>query len=376
MEITSIETPALLVEEPVLRRNIDNMQKFANDQGFLLYPHFKTHKSIKVAEMQMMAGAKGFTVSGLSEAELLIDNGYKNIIVAYPVTGVKIDRLYQLHKKSDGRISCIVDDIGVARSISNKFEEENEVLDIFIKVNVGLNRCGVMPFSHGARLLATEVKESPGLVLKGLLSHAGHSYHATSLQQIQGIAAQEQNSLTTLADEFEDVTGKLDWLSVGATPTAKFYEPVLYTIIFRPGNYVFCDMIQVSLGSAELKDCALSVLSSVISKPAKDRLIVDAGSKSLSLATPASDTEKIKGYGGIMKTLYRKQLNEALVIESLSEEHGIIKVKTSTKLRIGDKIRIIPNHACTATNLHNKYYFTHGEHLLSKVSIDARGFST
>ena len=94
MEIKDIETPALLVEEPLLKTNIENMQKFSNTKGFILFPHFKTHKSIEIADMQMLHGAKGFTVSGLSEAELLLSHGIKNIIVAYPVVGKKIERLF------------------------------------------------------------------------------------------------------------------------------------------------------------------------------------------------------------------------------------------------------------------------------------------
>ncbi|OGL47066.1 MAG: hypothetical protein A2161_20190 [Candidatus Schekmanbacteria bacterium RBG_13_48_7] len=375
MEITELETPAVLIEEPILRNNIEKMQKFATELGFDLYPHFKTHKSVKIAEMQILNGAKGFTVSSLSEAEPLLNNGINDIIIAYPVVDQKIQKLFEAFLRSGKKIMCITDDPSVAMSISKKFAGENETIDVFIKVDVGLHRCGVLPFSDSATYLAKTIVEAPGIKLKGLLSHAGHAYSAVSVQQIKGIADQELKSLTNFAKELEPITGKIEWLSVGATPTAMFYQSSEYPMMFRPGNYVFNDMIQVSLGIASLEDCAMSILCTVISKPAENRLIIDAGKKTFSEDEGPKTTEKMHGYGGVLKSLYRKQLEKDLLLERLSEEHGIVTVKTRTNLKIGDKVRIIPNHACIVTNLHDHFYLTQGEQMLSKIKIDARGKS-
>jgi D-serine deaminase-like pyridoxal phosphate-dependent protein len=376
MEIIDIETPAILVEEPVLKRNIESMQKFSREKGFLLFPHFKTHKSIEIADLQLLHGAKGFTVSGLSEAEILLNHGVKTVIVAYPIVGKKIEKLFELHNKSDGQLSCIVDNIKAAHSISDRFSAENKTINVFLKINVGLNRCGVQPFSVESKKLATEIMQASGLNLRGLLSHAGHAYKTGTILQIKAIAEQEITTLTNVAEDIKDITGKLDCISVGATPTAKFYEMKSHPVFFRPGNYVFNDFTQVSLGVASTEDCALTVLTTVISIPSNDRIIIDAGSKTFSSAVIPIDKEHKMGYGAVLRTLFQKEINKNLFIDYLSEEHAIVRVNTKMNLKIGDRLRIIPNHACTVSNLHNFYYFTQGENVLSRVKIDARGFTT
>ncbi|KJS20025.1 MAG: hypothetical protein VR72_16425 [Clostridiaceae bacterium BRH_c20a] len=359
-----IDTPALILDKAVLLKNIQEMSALANKAGVKLRPHIKAHKCSKISNLQIANGASGITVAKVSEAEVMFSAGIKDILIAYQLINTeKINRVISLIKKG-ASISCLLDNLCQTKKLNNAAKENNLIIDTYVEVDSGLKRTGLEP--EDVVGFVNELKSFDGLRFKGILTHAGQVYGALKVN-VPAIGHQEGMIMEKVAKSLENA-GFVDFeVSVGATPTVKYsaYNPKVTEI--RPGNYVFNDAIQVGLGTAERDRCSLKVLTTVISKPAPDRIIIDAGSKTLALDKGAHGTEVVTGFG-----IVNGYPN--LILERLSEEHGVIKVSSAGKVpAIGDKILIIPNHACPVANLAEELILIeHGKENESWV-IDARG---
>jgi len=221
--------------------------------------------------------------------------------------------------------------------------------------------------------LIRQVASEPGLRFRGLLSHAGHGYHAHSEAELRQIAATEAELLLVMKDASESDGVAVDEVSVGATPTARFSvaQPGLSEL--RPGNYVYFDRTQVGLGAAAPADCALTVYATVVSKPSADRVILDCGSKTLS-SDAARGFAAAPGYGTVMPTLASDDPDDSLLVERLSEEHATVRVLTGrTALEPGDRVRVLPNHACVVSNLVDEIRLVEGLRVLETLPVAARG---
>ncbi|NIK11418.1 alanine racemase [Alkalibacillus almallahensis] len=355
------DTPQLYLDADVMERNLDRLATFAKENGLNFRPHVKTHKSKQIARKQMDAGAVGVTVATLDEAEVMIDAGIPSVMIAYPITKAeKIARLKTLAERA--HIIVSIDTTVGADLLSGAFSEES--VDVWLKVNSGLNRCGVEPGEEAVEL-AHYVTKLPGLNLTGIYTHAGHAYGATSEDERMAIAKQEAESVVTSAERCEEDGITIPNRSVGTTPTV--FDAGVYDGVtdIRPGNAVFYDMVQVGLGVAKPEDCAVTVKATVVSKH-MNRIVIDAGSKALSLEKGAHGNESVVGFGCVVE-------HPELTIEKLSEEHGVIPIDADTDcpLAINDTIHIIPNHACVTVNLFDSYVVSTGE----IWSVDARGGS-
>lgn len=365
MNFKNIETPALLVEQSILDNNIQKKQRLADRNNIALRPHIKTHKSCYIARMQIDAGAKGIAVAKIGEAEVFADCGFDDIQIAYLIIGEnKIARLYELSQRIK-RLTCCVDSRTGAEQISEYFSQRNAEIEIFIKVDIGYHRTGVEKFSNILNL-ANHIEKMPGVKLAGLLTHAGMGYAANSLEDLMITGNQEGEIMAEHAMKLEKRGVRIKEISVGSTPTSSFVAQSRHITELRCGNYVFYDMIQVSIESCNIEDCALTCLATVISKPTKNRVVIDAGSKALNLDKGVDNSNSVIGYGHI--------IDKNATIERLSEEHGII-YHDGEDFSIGETIRIIPNHACVVMNLFDHFYLVDGENVLKKVNIDARGRS-
>jgi len=192
---------------------------------------------------------------------------------------------------------------------------------VLVKVDVGFHRCGIDP-DRGAAEFIQAVAGMKGLRVRGLLSHAGQAYRASSEDELRSIADVEAEVLIALKARAAESGVLLHEISVGATPTLRFSATARGVTELRPGNYVYFDRTQVTLGSASLDDCALTVLATVVSKPAADRIILDCGSKTLS-----SDLAPyVTGYGVVL-TRDGSAIDGSLSIERLSEEHATVSVR-------------------------------------------------
>ncbi len=368
MLLTDLPTPAVLLDSSRLTRNLSRMQAAANARGVRLRPHAKTHKSPRVAALQIERGAVGICCAKLGEAEVFADEGIADIRLPYPLNPANADRVFALARRV--LLSFIVDDPAVADVWSGLAAARGTKLDVLIKVDVGFHRCGIDPDSPAAPGTVQAIAEMPGLRFRGLLSHAGHGYGATSEKGLEAVAIAEAQTLRTLATASGVACPEI---SVGATPTARFSVEQDGVTEMRPGNYAYFDRTQVALGAATWEDCALTVLARVVSRPARDRVILDSGSKTLTndLARGFINTP---GYGQVLRDIGTADADTSLLIERLSEEHATVRVlQGETRLKTGDLTRIVPNHSCVVSNLVDQIWLVDGDTVLEPLPVAARG---
>jgi len=349
--------------------NIDRVQQLANDARVRLRPHSKTHKSAEIARWQIERGAIGICCAKVGEAEVMAAAGIDNIRLPYPVSPSAAMRIAALMDHAS--ISIIVDHLGVARAWSEAMRRVDRTLDVLVKVDVGFRRCGIDPHAADALDFIQGVGSLPGLRLRGLLSHAGHGYLAASEHDMCAIAQREAEMLTTLGDQVVRSGIAVDEISVGATPTLRYSVRQSGLTELRPGNYVYFDRTQVGLGAASLDDCAMTVLATVVSKPAADRIILDCGSKTLTNDV-ARGFKPTPGYGAVLVPDGRS-IDESLAIERLSEEHATVRVAGRTRLEPGDRVRVLPNHACLVANMVDDVQLVDGDRVITKLPVAARG---
>lgn len=363
MTIDSLRTPAVLIDKAKAFRNLDRMQAEANARGIRLRPHSKTHKSPLVARWQLDRGAIGICCAKLGEAEVFANAGIADIRLPYPINPANADRVVALLNRT--RLSFIVDHPVVAKQWSEAMVLRGKQAEVLVKIDVGFHRCGIDPDSRDALAMIKDVASLPGLRLRGLLSHAGQAYHAHSDDELRLMAEAEARTMRDLAERCRKNGVPVEEVSAGATPPARFSLQQEGFTEYRPGNYIYFDRTQVALGAATLDDCALTVLATVVSKPAADRLIFDSGSKTLT-NDGARGFSPAPGYGVVVG-------HDNLLIERLSEEHATVKVTSGTSvLEPGDRVRIVPNHSCVVSNLVDQAWIVDGQNV-EALPIAARG---
>jgi D-serine deaminase-like pyridoxal phosphate-dependent protein len=371
VDITSLATPSVLVDRARLLANLDRMQAAASKTGVRLRPHAKTHKSPAIARWQLERGAVGICCAKLGEAEVFAGHGIEDIRLPYPLSPANAGRVLALAGRV--RLSFIVDDLDVARQWSEVMTKAGRRIEVLVKVDVGFHRCGIDPALPVALDFVRAIDAMPGLELRGLLSHAGHSYAAQSDDELEAVAASEGAMLNSIAAAARHEGVAIEELSVGATPTARFSLGLPGVTELRPGNYAYFDRTQVALGAARFADCAMTVLARVVSKPAADRIILDSGSKTLSTDTTRAPGAT-EGFGVVCADLEALAPDDTLVIERLSEEHATVKVRTgTTALSPGDLVRVVPNHACVVSNLVDSVVLMDGPNVIDSLPIAARG---
>ncbi len=372
MQLTDLATPAVVVDQAKARHNITTMQAAADARGVRLRPHAKTHKSPLVARWQLDAGAVGLACAKLGEAEVFAEAGFTDIRLPYPLNPSGAARVIALLDRGV-RVSFIVDHPAVARGWSQAMTAAGREVDVLVKVDVGFHRCGIDPHAEGAADFVVGVARMPGLKLRGLLSHAGHGYDATGDAALEEIAQDEADLLRTLAAAVRNRGVAIDEISVGSTPGARFNLLQEGVTELRPGNYVYLNRSQVGLGAATFAECALTVLATVVSKPARDRIILDSGSKTLS-SDAARGAGHAKGYGIIFTDLEETTPDPGLVIERLSEEHAVVTATHgTTALQPGDMVRVLPNHSCVVSNLVDEAWLAEGGTVVGPLPVVARG---
>jgi len=368
--LLTVATPRAVVDLARLKRNIAAMQALANAAGVRLRPHAKTHKSPVIARLQLDAGACGICCAKLGEAEVFADAGIADIRLPYPVHPSNARRVMALQDRV--RLSIIVDDFDVARAWSDLMAATGRRLDVLVKVDVGFHRCGIDPDDSGAAATIRRIAELRGLRLLGLLSHAGHAYLAPSAEALEAIAVGEAATLGRLSAEARAAGLDLAEISVGSTPTARFIHKQPGATEMRPGNYVFFDRTQAGLGAASTADCAQHVIATVVSRPAPTRVIFDAGAKTLA-ADGCRGFSPAPGHGLVYASLDAAAPDLSIILTRLSEEHATAMVPAECRLRIGDRVRILPNHSCVVTNLVDELLLVDGLRIVDRLPVAARG---
>jgi len=352
-----IITPVAVVDEEIVERNLARMAKLAADHNVKLRPHAKTHKSAYMAQRQMAHGAVGLTCATFTEAEVFADAGVDDLLIAHPPVGrPKLERLSALAKRIK-RIAVSLDDHGIAKSLPDSVE-------VMWEVDPGQHRIGTAPGEPTVKAVQELVRAIGPKRFRGLITHGGHVYGATNQTERQLAADQETDGISTTADMLRRAGIEVRELSVGSTPTAGLALRGGITEL-RPGTYIYGDANKVTLGSQRLEDCALAVVATVVSTPAEDRAVVDAGSKAISADLRVAGLD---GYGLVVG-------RQDLTVARLSEEHAVLTAAERTGLTVGMRRVIVPTHACTTANLHPAFVLLSGGSSARWLPVDARGWS-
>ena len=328
--------------------------------GTAFRPHVKTHKTVEAARLQHGGGWGPITVSTLAEAELFAKHGFRDITYAVPIAPEKLPRAAALAHRVE-RLNVLIDSEAALRALEEFHAAQGTMFNVFLKVDCGYHRAGVDPADPDSVRLARAIFESPAVHFQGLLTHAGHSYHARDVEEIRRIAAEEATCLTRfralLGEELGEVTR-----SVGSTPTLSVIDDFSGADEVRPGNYVFYDAFQATIGACAPADVAVSVLATVIgSYPERQHAVIDAGALALSKDLGPDHLEPNFGYG-VVCDLALRPIAARLV--AVSQEHG--KLETTAHLPVGTRLRIVPNHSCLTAAMFDVYHVVDGERVFGE----------
>lgn len=350
MHYSELDTPCVVIDENRLENNIARFHQFASSLNIGVRPHIKTHKLPFVARKQLKAGATGITCQKLSEAEVFAASGFDDILISYNLVGAgKLNRLTVL-ANDVARLAVVADSEAVLAGLSEAFMESSRPLDVLIECDTGAGRCGVQSPVEAVRL-AQLVTRLPGLSLRGIMTYpAPYS------------EAKVQAWFTEAVALAKEVDIAFEVISSGGTPSMWELAQAPVVNEYRIGTYVYQDRSQVAAGACSLDDCALSVLSTVVSVPVAGRVVIDAGSKALT-----SDLLGQEGYGHVVGF-------PAARVVSLSEEHGVLQFPVgAAHPSVGDRVSIIPNHACPVSNLFDEVHFVRGGQVQHSRAVSARG---
>jgi D-serine deaminase-like pyridoxal phosphate-dependent protein len=364
--IQDIDTPALLIDLPQMKKNIKDMQEKADKAGVSLRPHTKTHRTPALARLQLEAGAHGITVAKIGEAEVMAQNGINDIFVASVTMGKqKIERLKNLAAHT--MVTIGVDSEEQVAELSAVFAGERKPIEVLIEIETGEERTGLVPGQQLVRL-AHIIKKAPGVRLKGVFSHEGHTYGASTAEECGVFFKKSQEDTLRAAKLIRNEKIPVDVISIGATPSLLLGDILPGITEIRPGTYILMDAAQ---GHAiqDYSRCAAAVLATVTSKPTPDRVVVDAGVKALTSFVRTKGICITPGYGLV------KGFND-LRLARLYDEHGIIlDSEASRRLKLGGKIQIIPNHICPTCSLYDAMYIMDGENVIAEYPVLCRGKS-
>lgn len=361
-----LDTPSLIIDKDIAYSNIKMMQERATALGIALRPHIKTHRMPYFAKIQVAEGAIGITVAKIGEAEVMADNGISDIFIANEIVGIsKYNRIRELARKIKIRIG--VDNSVQVDQIEQVFEGEPKPLEVLIEYEVGENRSGVITDQQLIDL-ANYIKTKKNIVLKGIFSHEGHTYKANDRASALELSQISYEKTLRAANIIRDLGAEIDTVSVGATPSILNGAFIKGITEFRPGTYIFMDLGQAG-AIHSLKQCAATVLATIISKPTNERVVLDTGAKALVAQNRETGICATNGFG------YVKRSDDVRIV-GLFDEHGLIINKNFCDVfEIGDKIEIIPSHICPTVNLYDEAYIVSDGVVVEVVPILCRGKS-
>lgn len=361
MNYRELSTPALAIDLDVVDRNLDRMAKLCREQGVGLRPHAKTHKTPEVAKMQVDRGAVGLTVAKVGEAEVMAGAGLDDILVAFPIYGAeKLRRLAQLAKTR--RLLLSLDNEATAQELSRAAAAQEATIGVLIEFDAGFHRCGLAP-GPACVELARKIEKLPGLAFRGLMTYFGHVWGTVEERRNEAKRTAEQVAKALAA--FQDERMSVEIVSGGSTPSSEFAHLVPGLTEIRPGTYVYNDMNTCYQGACRLEDCAVRVVTTVVSTAVPGKAIIDAGSKTFSSDLLGSGPKS--GYG------YVVEAPDAPIIK-LNEEHGHLDITKSThQFRIGEVLTVIPNHVCTCVNMHDEVSVVRNGQVKGAWRVAARG---
>lgn len=362
-ELGRVPTPALVIDQKVVQDNIGRLQAYADSHRLEIRPHTKTHKSRTIAEKQLRKGAAGLTFAKPSESAAVSQAGESALLAYSPVDYSRAEQLAVL--AIDRQVIATVDSIEPLEWISAASNRLNVDIGLLVEIDVGLGRTGVQSPEKAVEL-AKVIDGIQGVSFLGIMCYPGHIWDQPDFQD------QRLKGVDSILGDTKDQLGRNGLeariVSGGSTPTAYQSHLVSNLTEIRPGTYVFNDMNTYRGGFCDLSQCGARVICTVVSDARPNQIVVDAGSKTLSMDRCLPDLAS--GYG------YITEFPDA-IITYLSEEHGQIDFSAyEIRPRIGDKINIIPNHICPCVNLTNVMWNDKRDGYLYPIQVDARGART
>lgn len=356
---TDIETPVPLVDLDRLAVNLDRMAAYAALHQLALRPHVKTHKSSRIAAEQMRLGAVGLTCATPRELQVMSEVT-DDIFLAHPPLGAKIRRVMAFSRDVQLRVS--LDSHAAIEELGAACRQRDQTVDVLIEVDFGMKRMGVSDPNDAVRL-AGAVRRQPGLRYRGVCFYPGH---------IRQSVSQQEGLIETLSGDLHGVLSSLDHaglpaevVSGGSTPAAFRMHLIPGLTEIRPGTYVFNDRDTFSMGACAWEDCAVTVLATVISDAVPGQVVIDAGAKALG-REPIRGQEG-RGYGAVLD-------HPEVTVARMSEEHGILDLSDSHwQPKVGDQVRIVPNHVCIVTHLFDAVLGVRGDIVETWWHVGARG---
>jgi D-serine deaminase-like pyridoxal phosphate-dependent protein len=359
MHVSEIDTPAVLIDLEVLERNVRRAQDYFTSHGIAFRPHMKTHKTPEIGRMQVEAGAVGLTCAKLGEAEVMADAGIDDLMIAFPIWGeAKLQRLTALAERC--RLSVVFDSPEVADGISAAARAAGQQIDALVEIDTGMGRCGVAPGPELAAL-CRRVLDLPGLRFRGLMTYQGFIAGPTAARE--ELMREEGDRLRGVLDGLQSEGIACEVVSGGTSPSMWFShlaEPITEN---RCGTYVFNDRNQVAAGAASWADCAMRIATTVVSTAVPSQIVLDGGSKTFSSDRCAA----WEGHGRIVE-------DPDLLFLKMNEEHGYVRRNGSRREhRVGERLHVVPNHVCTAMNMHDAVWVHRNGEVVDRWEIAARG---
>ena len=355
-----VETPALLLYRDAMERNLKHMADRAKRLGVALRPHIKTHKCLELGRRQEAHGARGVTVSTLSEAEAFARGGFTDLTWAFPLDRTHLPRVQRIAELTTVRV--ILDDLETAKAVSGTG------LHVWLKVDCGYHRAGVDPSSRYGLEVARELGAERGITFDGILSHSGHAYRTRNKDEAAQVAEQERQVMAWFAELLRKDGLPVRGVSVGSTPAMAAVKDLTGVTEARPGNYIFYDRTMVLIGCCEPQDVAVSVLATVVShQPGASHFVVDAGALSLSKDLGPLHLGLETAFGAVKD-------HPELIVASVSQEHGVIRAAAPAaiegKFKVGQQVEIVPNHSCLTEAHFDEYVVIEGGRVMDRWHIE------
>jgi D-serine deaminase-like pyridoxal phosphate-dependent protein len=366
--LAGLNTPAALLDERRLDRNIARMQAQMSRLGVRFRPHVKTAKSWPVTQRQLAAGATGITVSTLKEAEQFFAAGVKDILYAVGIAPNKFAAALDLRRRGCD-LKLLTDSPGVTQALAAFGRSQQHWFDLLVEIDSDGHRAGLKPqdpvLLELVQMLVQEQGADGGARLAGVMTHAGASYELQGDEALARMAEQERSRCVEAAERLRAGGHACDIVSVGSTPTALAAESLEGVTEVRAGVYVFFDLVMANVGVCTLDDIALSVLTSVIGhQPEKGWAIVDAGWMAMSRDRGTQAQDRDYGYGQVCDVNGRPI--PGLLMTAANQEHGILSYAGEaapdivSRLPVGTLLRILPNHACATAAQYESYHLIQG----------------
>jgi D-serine deaminase-like pyridoxal phosphate-dependent protein len=359
----ALTTPAALVDLDIMAANLDRMAAYAREHGLALRPHTKTHKSTRMAAEQLKRGAVGLTVATPLEAETMVA-ATDDVLLAHPPVGTpKIARVVALAERS--RLTVALDSAASLDALAAAAAARGVQLGVLVELDLGMRRVGVATPAD-AVALARRAADARGLEYRGILFYPGHirgpvAQHGAPLERLNEALAAHMAALRDAGLPPGVVSG-------GSTPTAFETHRVQGLTEFRPGTYIFNDRTTAAVDACAWQDCAYTVLATVVSTAVPGQAVVDAGSKALAREELRGADGGAGGFGALLD-------RPEVVVRTMSEEHGILDLGASSwQPKVGDQVRIVPNHVCVSVNLQRVVFGVRGEAVVTEWEVEARGW--